>query len=336
MKPFTAYRIHASDNPEKPVDARHVEMTLDELTEGDVVVEVACSSINYKDALAATGKGRILRKMPLNGGIDLSGRVVSSTSPDFAVGDRVMSCGDGLSEHFDGGYAEFARLPAERLLPVPEGLSLRDAMAIGTAGFTAGIAVQRMQDNGQVPEYGPILVTGATGGVGSFAISMLAGLGYEVVAYTGKTGERDYLHALGAADILDRRQVDFGNRPLESAQWGGAVDNVGGETLGWLTRTVRPWGSIASIGLAGGIELNTTVMPLILRGVSLLGINCIELPAVMKQQVWQRLGTDLKPANLELIAPNDISLAALPEAFERYITGDNVARTVVRVNPDLD
>lgn len=331
MQSFKAYRIHQEG---KGVRAGFESMQADDLTEGEVLVQVVYSCINYKDALAATGKGRILRAYPLNGGIDMSGRVVESSSPLFKPGDEVLSCGMGMSETMDGGYAEYTRLPADCLQPLPDGISLRDAMAIGTAGFTAAIAVQRMEDNGQVPENGPIVVTGATGGVGSFAISLLSGLGYEIVAFTGKTDEHDYLRSLGATDFIDRHAVDFGSRPLESARWGGAVDNVGGDTLGWLTRTVKPWGSIASIGLAGGIELNTTVMPLILRGVSLLGINSLELPDSMREHCWHRLGTDLKTRHMDLIAPRTIPFDSLPAAFDDFITGKHTARTIVSVQPE--
>lgn len=331
MQTFKAYRIHQDG---KTVRAGFELMQTDDLTPGEVLVQVVYSCINYKDALAATGKGRILRTYPLNGGIDMSGRVVESSSPNFKVGDLVLSCGMGMSETLDGGYAEYARLPADCLQLLPEGISLREAMAIGTAGFTAAIAVQRMEDNGQVPENGPIVVTGATGGVGSFAISMLSRLGYDVVAFTGKSAEHDYLRALGATDFIDRHTVEFGSRPLESARWGGAVDNVGGEALSWLTRTVKPWGSIASIGLAGGIELNTTVMPLILRGVSLLGINSLELPDSMRAHCWQRLGSDLKTKHMDLIAPRTIPFESLPEAFDDLIAGTHTARTVVSVTPE--
>jgi len=330
MPSFKAYRIHQEG---RGVRAGFETMEIDQLSAGEVLVQVAYSGINYKDALAATGEGRILRKFPLNGGIDMSGRVVESTASEFAPGDAVLSCGMGMSETRDGGYAEYVRLPADCLQKLPATLSLRDAMAIGTAGFTAAIAVQRMEDNGQVPETGPVVVTGATGGVGSFAISMLAGLGYDVVAYTGKSDQHEYLTALGASEFIDRHAVEFGTRPLESAQWGGAVDNLGGDALNWLTRTVKPWGSIACVGLAAGIELQTTVMPLILRGVSLLGINSLELPDSMRQQCWDRLGGDLR-VPLELIAPKTIAFDDLPHAFADFIDAKHTARTVVAVAPE--
>lgn len=329
MHSFRAYRIHQDGNQ---IQAGFETLSTEQLTDGDVLIQVAYSDINYKDALAVTGKGRILRKYPLNGGIDMAGRVVSSESPLYKTGDAVIACGTGLSEFYDGGYAEFTRLPAEAIQPLPTGLSMRDAMAIGTAGFTAAVAVQRMEDNGQVPENGPIVVTGATGGVGSFAISLFSGLGYEVLGLTGKPEQQPYLESLGASGILNRHDLEMGTKPLLTSEWGGAVDNVGGETLSWLTRTVNPWGNIACIGLAGGIELNTTVMPLILRGVSLLGINCMELPAAMKALCWSRLAEDLKPRHLDIIAPRTIAFKQLPSAFDELIKGTQTARTVVEID----
>ena len=328
---FKAFRIHQQD---RQIVAGFEQMTLDQLTEGDVVVRVAWSDINYKDALAATGKGRILRKYPLNGGIDFSGTVISSSDARYGEGDEVLVCGAQLSEIYDGGYSEVARVPGDAIVPLPAGLSLRDAMAIGTAGFTAAIAVCRMEDNGQLPERGPIVVTGATGGVGSFAIALLAGLGYEVLAFTGKTDQEDYLRSLGASGLIDRNSIDMGSKPLEAAQWGGAVDNVGGDTLGWLTRTVAPWGNIASVGLAGGFKLETTVMPFILRGVSLLGINSIEMPAEVRDRAWQRLGGDLKPRHLDTIASRSIDFDELPGAFDDYVQAKVTGRTVVRIGAE--
>ncbi len=330
MRSFRAFRLH---DEEGGVRAGFEQMSLDALTEGAVVVKVSYSTVNYKDALAATGKGKILRKSPLNGGIDLAGRVVSSTDDRFAEGDAVLVCGCGLSETLDGGYAEYARVPAECVVAIPAGLSERDVMAIGTAGYTAALAVQRMQDNGQHPGLGPIVVTGATGGVGSMAIDMLAGLGYEVVAFTGKTAQHDYLRGLGASDFIDRNDVDFGSRPLEKAQWGGAVDSVGGEVLGWLTRTVRPWGSIASIGLAGGHKLETTVMPFILRGVSLLGVNSVIAPERVRERAWARLAGDLRPRHLEAIVTRTIAFDELPTVFDDYLSGAVTGRTVVAIQP---
>ena len=328
---FKAFRIHQKT---KRIVSGFEQITLSDLTEGDVVIKVAYSGINYKDALAATGKGKILRKYPLVGGIDLSGVVESSTDGRYQPGDKVLVCGAQLSEIYDGGYAEYARIKSDLLVPLPTGISLRDAMAIGTAGFTAAIAVQRMEDNGQIPERGQIVVTGATGGVGSLAINMLSNLGYEVIAYTGKREQAPYLKALGASDIILRQETDLGKAPLETSKWGGAVDNIGGETLAWLTRTVNPWGNIAAVGLAGGIKLDTTVMPFILRGVSLLGINSVVMPLTVRDKAWQRLASDLKPTRLDLVAPETIPFTQLPDAFEACIRAEVTGRTVVAINPD--
>ena len=330
---FKAFRIHCED---KKITSGFENIGLDDLTEGEVVIKVAYSDINYKDALAATGKGRILRTYPLVGGIDLSGVVVSSQDKCFAQGDKVLVCGAQLSELYDGGYTEFARVKAESVVPLPETISLWDAMALGTAGYTAAIAVQRMEDNGQIPERGPIIVTGATGGVGSFAINMLSSLGYEVHAFTGKNEQESYLKSLGASQLINRHDIVMGTKPLEKAEYGGAIDNVGGETLNWLTRIMVPWANIASIGLAGGFKLETTVMPFILRGVSLLGINSVEMPLSVRANAWQRLASDLKPTKMELIAPKTINFDELPLAFNDYIKGDVTGRTVVAIAPELD
>jgi len=330
---FKAFRIHNTDNK---ISSGFESISLDDLTAGEVVVQVAYSDINYKDALAATGKGKILRTYPLVGGIDLSGVVVSSEDERFNSGDKVLVCGAQLSELYDGGYSEFARVRGESIVPLPEGMSLWDVMALGTAGYTAAIAVQRMEDNGQLPERGPIIVTGATGGVGSFAINMLSNIGYEVHAFTGKSEQEAYLKELGAAELINRHDIVMGTKPLEKAQYGGAVDNVGGDTLNWLTRVMVPWGNIASIGLAGGYKLESTVMPFILRGVSLLGINSVEMPLSVRAQAWKRLATDLKPSKLELIAPRTIKFDELPGAFVDYVEGKVTGRTVVAIAPELD
>lgn len=326
---FKAFRIHQQ---EKGVSTGFENLEVDQLTQGEVVVRVAYSGINFKDALAATGKAKILRAEQLNGGIDFSGVVESSESDAYKAGDEVLVCGCGLSETRDGGFSEIARVPADCVVRVPDGLSLRDTMAIGTAGFTAAIAMIRLEENGQSPDHGPMLVTGATGGVGSIAIDMLAAKGFNVVALTGKSDQHDYLSTLGASEFVNRHELEMGSRPLEKGLWGGAVDNVGGDTLGWLTRTVQPWGNIASIGNASGIKIETTVMPFILRGVSLLGINSIEMPTSLRNRAWQRLGDDLKPAHLDLIAPRTIDFDDLPGAFEAYLTGSVVGRTVVKVS----
>jgi len=328
MTPFRAFRIHEID---RRIVARFDEITLDDLGPGEVVVRVSHSDINFKDALAATGKGRILRRYPLVGGIDLAGEVVSSTDARFAPGQQVLVTGSGLSETRDGGYAQFARLPADAVIPLPDGISALDAMKLGTAGFTAALAVHRMEQNGQQPANGPVVVTGATGGVGSIATSMLACRGYEVVAVSGKVEADGYLRDIGAARVLRRQDIDLGSKPMEKALWAGAVDNVGGPLLTWLTRTVDQWGNIASVGLAGSAELVTTVMPFILRGVNLLGINSVLTPRELRLEVWRRIATDLRPAALDRICTKIVGFDELPAQFDDYIQGRVTGRTVVTI-----
>jgi NADPH2:quinone reductase len=325
---FKAFRIHEHD---KKIQARFEQLTLDDLSEGEVVIRVSYSDINYKDALAATGAGKILRRYPLVGGIDLAGVVESSSDPRYKEGDSVLVTGNALSETHDGGYAQYARVKGDWVIPMPPGFDEFTAMALGTAGFTAGLAIHRMEHNGQTPEKGPIAVTGATGGVGSLAIDMLSARGYEVVAVSSKGSSTDYLRSLGAARVLPRQEINFGSRPLESVQFAGAVDNVGGEVLTWLTRTVDFWGNIASIGMAGSAELKTKVMPFILRAVSLLGINTSTTPREVRLQVWQRIATDLRPRHLDRIVTRTIGFDQLPEEFPAYIQGGVVGRTVVKI-----
>ena len=327
-KTFKGFRIHEVDGR---IVARFDGLTLDDLAPGEVVVRVLYSDINYKDALAATGAGRILRRYPLVGGIDLAGEVVSSTDARCKPGDPVLVTGCGMSETHDGGYAEYARLKGDWVIPIPPALDAFKAMSLGTAGFTAALAIHRMEHNGQTPARGPVVVTGASGGVGSIAIDMLAGRGYEVVAVTGKAESADYLKSLGAAQVLLRGDIDHGKRPMESVRWAGAIDNVGGETLTWLTRTVDNWGNIASIGLTGGAELHTTVMPFIIRGVNLLGINSAATLRDTRLVVWNRIATDLKPRHLDRIATRTIAFAELPGAFDAYMKGTVTGRTVVRI-----
>ena len=329
MDSFRAYRIDEQDGE---IVAAFKELSLDDLTDGNVVVRVSHSTINYKDALAATGKGRILRRYPLNGGIDLAGVVVSSEDEEFQPGAEVLVNGCGLSETVDGGYSEYARLVSSSLVPIPEGMTAAEAMQIGTAGYTAALAIHRMEENGQTPDLGPVVVTGATGGVGSVAIDMLSGRGYEAIAVTGKGAEEAYLREIGAARILLRDQIDLGKRPMEKAKWAGAIDNLGGDYLTWLTRTMGYGGNIASIGLAASPALNTTVLPFILRAVCLLGINSVDTPHDLRRAVWSRIGNDLKPRHLDRIGHRSISFDQLPEAFQAYIDGTVTGRTVVEIN----
>jgi len=302
-----------------------------ELPGGEVSIRAEWSSVNYKDALAATGAGKIIREFPLVGGIDVAGTVGSSSDPRLAEGDAVLVTGYDLGVAHDGGYAERVRVPAEWVVPVPDGLSTFQAMVLGTAGLTAAICIQRMEDNGQQPEQGPVAVTGATGGVGSIAVDILAGLGYEVTALSRKSDQHARLRELGASEILDPTMLDLGTHPLENGIWAGAIDNVGGDLLAWLTRTTKPWGNIASVGLAGGAELHTTVMPFILRGVSLLGVTSSGCPTALRHRLWKRLATDLRPRHLDSLVSEIVGLDDLPRVFDAMLQGKTHGRTVVRI-----
>ncbi len=328
MDTFKAFRIHEAEGR---ILGRFEDLTLEQLSPGEVVIDVQYSDINYKDALAATGAGRILRRYPLVGGIDLAGRVRSSEAAQFRPGDAVLVTGSGLSETADGGYTERARVQAEGVIPMPPGLDAFHAMALGTAGFTAALAINRMERNGQTPTRGPIVVTGATGGVGSIAIDMLSARGYEVIAVSGKPQSVDYLKSLGASSVVARDQLALGSRPLEAVRFGGAIDSVGGEVLAGLTRHVDFWGNIASVGLAGGAELKTTVMPFILRGVNLLGINSSATQRAERLEVWQRIAGDLMPRHLDRIVTRTIAFDELPGAFQAYMDGRITGRTVVKI-----
>ena len=328
MDKFRAYRIDRQDGK---IVAGFQDLELDDLTEGNVVVKVSHSTINYKDALAATGTAPILRRYPLNGGIDLAGEVVSSEDPELEPGTPVLVNGCGLGESVDGGYAEYARVDSDSIVPIPDGMSAAEAMSIGTAGYTAALAIHRMEQNGQRPENGPVVVTGATGGVGSIAIDMLDGRGYEVVAVTGKADEEEYLTSIGARRIVLRDSIDFGTKPMEKAEWAGAIDNLGGDYLAWLTRTTDYGGNIASIGLASSVKLETTVIPFILRAVCLLGINSVDTPRDLRLAVWSRIANDLRPRHLDTIGKRTISFDELPDAFQAFVDGTITGRIVVEI-----
>jgi NADPH2:quinone reductase len=286
--------------------------------------------VNYKDALAATGTGKILRRFPLIGGIDVAGVVVSSSDGRVRDSDRVIVTGYDLGVGHDGGYAGYVRVPGDWVVPLPNGLSLFEAMALGTAGFTAGLSVLRLERNGLHRGQGKVVVTGSTGGVGSIAVAALARLGYDVTAITGKNDAHEYLRQLGAREVLSRATLEMGTRPLEKARWAAAIDAVGGEMLAWLTRTTDHWGGIASTGLTGGSELHTTVMPFILRGVSLIGIDSAACPMEIRTEVWRRLATDMKPSSLQTIA-TEISLDGLHDAFATVLAGKARGRFVVNL-----
>ncbi|MBI5430561.1 MAG: oxidoreductase [Nitrosomonadales bacterium] len=382
MNKFSTYRIFEENGKSQ---GRFTDLALDDLDPGEVVIQIHYSSINYKDALAATGAGKVIRRFPCIGGVDAAGVVVSSDDARFKPGDEVIVTGYGMGVDHDGGFAEYVRVPADWVVllrhgaaepmgagttashllpqaagfaitsdlasvvgspgrmasssisnvsevPLPQGLTLFDAMALGTAGFTAALSIHRLEQNELTPDKGKVIVTGATGGVGSLAIQMLAGLGYHVVALTGKDSEHDYLKSLGAAEILSRKDVAVGIRPLEKAQWAGALDAVGGETLAWLTRTMQQNGVIASFGNAGGIELHTTVMPFILRGVRLIGIDSAATAMPLRRRIWQRLAADLRPGRLAQVA-RTVPFAELPQTFPLMLQGRLRGRTVVKIMP---
>ena len=326
MAAFKAFRIHNDDNK---IAGRIVDMTLDDLSPGEVVFKTAYSSVNYKDALAGTGTGgKIIRKYPLTGGIDAAGTVVTSADPRFKPGDEVICTSFDMGVAHDGGYGEYCRVPAAWVVSLPAGLSLYEAMALGTAGYTAGLAFELLELNGLAPGNGKVLVNGATGGVASLAIDMLAAKGFDVTAVTGKDGEHAFLKELGARQVLSRESIEMGTKPIEKPLWAAAFDSVGGDQLAWLTRTMNTLGLIASFGNAGGIELKTTVLPFILRGVRLIGVDSATTPMPLRSKVWQRLASDLKPRHLDRIAYT-INPEDLPAQFEKTLKGQVRGRAVV-------
>ena len=329
MSTFKAYRIFNENNK---IEGRIADLTLNDLMPGEVVFQNAYSSVNFKDALAATGVGgKVIHKYPLVGGIDAAGTVISSSDARFKAGDEVICTSYDFGVAHDGGFAQVCRVPADWVVPLPKGLSLLEAMTLGTAGYTAGLAVELLELNGLLPANGKILVNGATGGVASLAIDMLAGKGYAVTAVTGKDNEHEFLQKLGAQEILARGALDMGTRPLEKTLWAAAFDSVGGEQLGWLTRTMNPSGLIAAFGNAGGIELKTNVLPFILRGVRLIGVDSAATPMPLRRKVWQRLATDLKPRHLTDIAKL-ITLDDLGAYFGNMLKGGIRGRAVVRLS----
>jgi NADPH2:quinone reductase len=328
MSSFRAYRIFEENGSSA---ARFVELTLDDLDPGEVVIRTHYSGVNYKDALAATGAGKVIRRFPCVGGVDAAGIVESSSDARFKAGDAVLVTGYDMGVAHDGGFAEYVRVPADWVVPLPRGLTLYEAMALGTAGFTAALSIHRLEQNELAPEKGRVIVTGATGGVGSIAVQMLSQLGYYVVALTGKDREHDYLRSLGASEILPRSGIDLkSQRPLEKAQWAGALDAVGGDTLAWLARSMQQNGAIASFGNAGGVELHTTVFPFILRGVKLLGVDSAATAMPLRKQIWQRLAGELKPRQLAQLA-HKVQFADLPELFPRMLRGETRGRAVVQI-----
>ena len=328
---MSTFKAYLTTQEGKTSKTDFVDYSVDQLDAGEVLITVDYSTVNYKDALSATGAGRIIRRFPCIGGIDLAGTVEASTDAAFKVGDKVIAHSYDVGVAHHGGYAQKARMPASWLVPIPQGMSTFDAMTYGTAGFTAAQAVHRMQHDGLRPANGPVLVNGATGGVGMVAIEILAKLGYDVVAVTGKEKDVGLLKALGAKEVLIRGQFEMTEKPLGAETYAGAVDNLGGEQLSWLTRVMKIGGTIASIGLAQGWEVKTTVMPFILRGVSLLGIDSVNCPMELRRELWTKLANEWKCDKLASHC-RTVSFEALPSVFEAYVKGAVTGRTVVKVS----
>ncbi len=308
------------------------DLAQSDLPAGEVLVRVAYSSVNYKDGLASIPDGKIVRNYPFVPGIDMSGTVVESSDSRFKAGDEIIATSYDIGVSHYGGYSEYARLKADWIVPLPQGLTLKEAMALGTAGFTAALSVHKLQKNGLTPTNGPVLITGATGGVGSIAINILKKLGYTVAASTGKTEEHDYLKSLGASDILGREETSAeSNRPLEKERWAGSIDAVGGSTLGYLLRSTKLDGSVAACGNTGGPNISTTVLPFILRGVNLLGIDSANCPMELRRQLWQQLASDYKPDTLLDSIGKEASLEELPQVLATILKGGIRGRTIVRI-----
>lgn len=322
---FQAFRIH---NDAAGYRSGIETVSLDDLAAGEIVVKVVHSSVNFKDALAGTGQGKILRRFPLVGGIDVAGHVVSSADTKFREGDAVLVTGCGLSETRDGGYAEYARIEAQWAIALPQGLSLRESMILGTAGFTAALALLRMNENRQSPDLGPLAVTGATGGVGSLALDIFSKAGYEVHAVSGKTEQAGYLRSIGADKVLGRDALAT-SKPMASTRFGGGLDNVGGPMLASLLAQTAPYGNVASAGLAATHDLPTTVMPFIIRGVSLLGVASAGTARDIRDEVWRRLASDWKPRHLDRICTREATLEQLPDVFAAMLAGGSHGRTLV-------
>jgi len=325
---FECFRINQVN--EKIVSGLE-SVSIEDINPGEVTLKTEYSSINYKDALAATGKGKILRTFPLIGGVDVAGEVVESDDPRFSPGDKVIAACSGLSETNDGGYSEYTRISSEAAIELPKEIDTRTAMAIGTAGFAAGLAIFKMKLNKQTPDMGPIVVTGATGGVGSIAIDMLSSSGFETTAITRKKTHDEYLRAIGTSNIICLEEMEIGERPLEKAQFGGGIDNVGGDLLSWVLRSTVPEGNVASIGLAADFKLPTNVMPFILRGVNLLGVNSTTLPNTIKQEVWDDIANNMSPQKIDQIVSKEVTLKELPDQFQAFLEGSVVGRVLVKV-----
>jgi acrylyl-CoA reductase (NADPH) len=308
------------------------ELPATDLGDGDVLIAVNWSSVNYKDGLASRKDGKVARISPLVPGIDLAGTVVDAGASPFAVGQSVLVHGYDVGVAHHGGYSQYARVPGEWVVPLPSTLTERQAMGLGTAGFTAALSVVALEEHGLTPGSGPVLVTGATGGVGSVAVSILATLGHHVTAVTGKADAADWLRSLGASDVIDRAAVSDASRPLQKERWAGAVDCVGGDTLAHVLASLRYGAAVAASGNTGGVKLPTTVFPFILRGVALLGVDSVNVPIERRRMVWERLAGDLRPAALDDLATDEVTLDSVPGALARILAGQAKGRTLVRLS----
>ncbi len=329
----TAFRAFVVNKTGEDFTTGFKELTQADLPHGEVLIKVAYSSVNYKDGLASIPEGKIVRSYPFVPGIDLAGVVVESSDNRFKTGEEVIATSYELGVSHYGGFSEYARVKADWVVPLPAGLTLKEAMALGTAGFTAALAIHQLEKNGLKSQNGPVLVTGATGGVGSVGISILSSLGYTVVASTGKSSEHDYLRELGASEIISREETSAeSNRPLEKERWAGSLDSVGGNTLAYLIRTTKYAGSIAAYGNTGGLNLNTTVFPFILRAINLLGIDSVNCPMELRDQLWHRLASNYKPRHLLDMIGHEIPFEELPQALATILKGGSRGRTLIKVS----
>lgn len=324
---FISCRVFKDDNG---IQHRITEQDDYELTGDQTLIKIEYSGINYKDALGATGTAPIYKRFPINAGIDCAGVVVESNRDDLKAGDTVLVNGCGLGEIQDGGLSEMVAVPSEWVIPMPDGLSARTAMIYGTAGFTAALALERMIVNGQTPDLGPVVVTGASGGVGSFAITMLEKLGYESIAVTGRKEQADYLKSLGATEVKSIEELELGSAPLEKARFGGVIDNVGGDLLSQCLTHVNLWGNVSCIGMAANPKLNTTVFPLILRGVSILGASSTNCPMPRRTKIWHWIADTLLSEHLDSIVSHEIGLTEVSPYFDKLLNRENRGRIIVK------
>lgn len=331
VRNMSTYRALRVDQRDGRVIAGLERLATISPAEGEVLIRSHYSSVNYKDALAVTGRGKILRRFPLVAGVDVSGVIEHSEHPRFAAGDAVLVTGCGLGESRDGGFAEYACVPGDWVVPLPRGLTLREAMVLGTAGFTAALSIDRLEQNGLHPDQGPVLVTGASGGVGSVAIDLLSGAGYRVTALSRNAAAGDYLRSLGTSEVIAGLDLQDSPGPLGPARWAAAIDSVGGDLLADVVRTTMPWGSVASIGLAGAAGLSLTVMPFILRGVSILGITSANCPMTRRLVIWNRLVTDLRPRHLAHVVAGEVGLDSLPEVCTAVLDAPHRGRYIVNL-----